>query len=394
MKYIIVVPDGMADLPLAELDGQTPMQAAKTPNFDALAADALVGSVLTVPPGMYPGSDVANMALFGYDPRKYYTGRGPIEAVAMGIPLNPRDVAYRCSLVTTDGTTLIDYSSGHITTDESRPMIELIDQKLGGRQFNFYPGVGYRHIMVWRDGKVESKTIPPHDIGGQPLNGHWPDGDGAETLRQLMYDSLELLDNHPINQRRRADGHAPGNMIWLWGQGYAPNIPNFLLTRGVAGAVITAVDVVRGLGRAAGMQVIDVPGATGYIDTDYEAKARYALDALDRLDLVYIHIESPDESGHEGNLDHKLRSIEDTDKKVVGTLRAGMGRRGDYRMLIVPDHKTPIFLKTHEEGPVPFLLYDSTTPNRKSHFPFDERAVVEATTQIDDGTQLMTMLLK
>jgi len=392
LKYIMLVPDGMADLPMAELDGQTPMQAARTPNFDALAEVSLVGSVLTVPQGMYPGSDVANMDLLGYDPRRYYTGRGPIEAVAMGVPLDEGDAAYRCSLVYSDGTTLLDYSSGHITTEEAKPLIELIDKKLGGGRRKFYPGVQYRHIMAERGGPVDLKTIPPHDFSGQPLDGHWPEGDRAESLKHLMFDSLEILDDHPINQKRREEGKAPGNMIWLWGQGYAPKLPNFLQTFGKRGGVITAVDVVRGLGRATGLEIIDVPGATGYIDTDYIAKANYALAALNTLDFVYLHVESPDESGHEGNLDHKLRSIEDIDKKVVGTLREGMAKRADYRLLIVPDHKTPIALKTHEEGPVPFLLYDSAKPHTASHFPFDERAVQEATTQIEDGTRLIRML--
>ena len=341
MKYIMLVPDGMADLPMAELDGQTPMQAARTPNFDALAEQSLVGAVLTVPPGMYPGSDVANMSLLGYDPRKYYTGRGPIEAVAMGVPLDTGDVAYRCSLVSSDGETMLDYSSGHISTEESRPLIELIDKKLGGSKLNFYPGVQYRHIMAWRGGAVEVKTTPPHDIAGQPLAPYWPEGDGADKLKRWMYDSLEILDDHPINRQRREEGKMPGNMIWLWGQGYAPSLPNFLNTFGKTGAIITAVDVVRGLGRATGLDIINVPGATGYIDTDYAAKARYALAALDTHDFVYVHVESPDESGHEGNLEHKLRSIEDIDNKVVGTLREGMAKRGDYRLLIVPDHKTP-----------------------------------------------------
>lgn len=392
MKYIMLVPDGMADLPLAELDGQTPMQAARTPNFDALAEQSLVGGVLTVPPGMYPGSDVANMELLGYDPQKYYTGRGPIEAVAMGVPLEARDAAYRCSLVASDGTTMLDYSSGHITTEESRPLIELIGQKLGGRGLTFYPGVGYRHILAWQGGPVEVKTTPPHDIQGQPLAPYWPEGDRAERLQQMMYDSLEILDNHPINHTRREEGKAPGNMIWLWGQGYAPALPNFLQTYGKRGAVITAVDVVRGLGRATGMTIVNVPGATGYIDTDYGAKAQYALNALDTHDFVYVHVESPDESGHEGNIEHKLRSIEDTDRKLLGPLRDGMTKRDDYRLLIVPDHKTPIALRTHEEGPVPFLLYDSAKPHTASHFPFDERAVTEATTQVEDGTRLIRML--
>ncbi len=392
MKYIMLIPDGMADLPMAELDGQTPMMAARTPNFDALAEISLVGSVLTVPPGMYPGSDVANMDLLGYDPRKYYTGRGPIEALAMGVPMDAGDVAYRCSLVSSDGTVLWDNSAGHISTEEARPLIELIEQKLGTDKRRFYPGVQYRHIMAEKGGSIDLQTIPPHDFVGQPLAGHWPEGAGAERLKQLMYDSLEILDSHPVNIKRREEGKEPGNMIWLWGQGYAPSLPNFLQTYGKVGGVISAVDVVRGLGRATGLKVIDVPGATGYIDTDYTAKANYALAALDTLDFVYIHVEAPDESGHEGNLDHKLQAIEDIDKKLLATLRQGMAKRDKYRLLIVPDHKTPISLRTHEEGPVPFLLYDSEKPHTASHFPFDERAVDEAKTQIDDGTRLIRML--
>jgi len=392
MKYIMLVPDGMADLPMAELDGQTPMMAARTPNFDALAEVSLVGSVLTVPPGMYPGSDVANMDLLGYDPRRYYTGRGPIEALAMGVPMDTGDVAYRCSLVSSDGTNLLDNSAGHITTEEARPLIELLDQKLGSDKRRFYTGVQYRHIMAEKGGSVDLQTIPPHDFVGQPLAGHWPEGAGAERLKQLMYDSLELLDAHPINIKRLEEGKNPGNMIWLWGQGYAPHLPNFLQTFGKVGGVISAVDVVRGLGRATGLKIIDVPGATGYIDTDYTAKANYALAALDTLDFIYVHVEAPDESGHEGNLDHKLQAIEDIDKKLLGVLRQGMAKRDNYRLVIVPDHKTPISLRTHEEGPVPFLLYDSEKPHTASHFPFDERAVVEAKTQIEDGTRLIRLL--
>jgi 2,3-bisphosphoglycerate-independent phosphoglycerate mutase len=392
MKYIMLVPDGMADLPLAELDGQTPMQAARTPNFDALAEKSLVGSVLTAPDGVYPGSDIANMTLLGYDPRKYHTGRGPIEAVAMGVPLDAGDVAYRASLVHSDGVTMFDHSSGHITTAEATTLIELIDQKLGGGKRKFYPGVQYRHIMAEQGGSVDVQTLPPHTFLGQPLAGHWPEGAGADRLKQLMFDSLEILDDHPINIKRREEGKAPGNMLWLWGQGYALSLPNFLQTFGKLGGVITAVDVVRGLGRASGLRVIDVPGATGYIDTDYVAKANYALKALETLDFIYIHVESPDESGHEGNLDHKMQAIEDIDKKLLGTLREGMAGRDQYRLLIVPDHKTPIALRDHDQGPVPFLLYDSAKPHTASHFPFDERAVNEATTQVEDGTRLIRML--
>ena len=392
MKYIMLVPDGMADLPMEELDGQTPMMVAKTPNFDALAEISLVGSVLTVPPGMYPGSDVANMDLLGYDPRRYYTGRGPIEALAMGVPMDSGDVAYRCSLVSSDGTTLFDNSAGHISTDEARPLIELLDLKLGSDKRKFFPGVQYRHIMAEKGGSIDLQTIPPHDFVGQPLADHWPEGSGAERLKQLMYDTLELLDGHPINIKRREEGKEPGNMVWLWGQGFAPSLPNFLQTYGKVGGVISAVDVMRGLGRATGLKIIDVPGATGYIDTDYTAKASYALAALDTLDFVYIHVEAPDESGHEGNLDHKIQAIEDIDKKLLGTLRQGMAKRDNYRLVIVPDHKTPISLRTHEEGMVPFLLYDSEKPHTASHFPFDERAVTEAKTQIEDGTRLIRLL--
>ena len=394
MKYILLVPDGMADLPLDELDGKTPWQAARTPNWDKLAETGLVGSVLTVPEGMYPGSDACNMTIMGYDPaRKYYTGRGPIEAVAMGVPLDAKDAAYRCSLVTCDGTTMLDYSSGHIATEESAELIALVQQKLGSSRMKFYPGVSYRHIMAWRDGSVDVKTTPPHDITNKPIKEYLPEGDGEDTLRQLMFDSLEILDNHPINRRRKAEGHNPGNMIWLWGQGYAPNLPGFFREYQKSGAVITAVDVVRGLGRAVGLDIINVPGATGYIDTDYSAKARYAVNALKSgKDFVYVHVESPDESGHEGNIDHKIGSIEDIDRLVVGPMVEALKKVDDIRMLIVPDHATPIALRTHKEGPVPFLLFDSTKPLRDSNVPFDERAIDEAKTQVEDGTDLIRML--
>ena len=393
MKYILLVPDGMADLPIADLDDRTPWQAAKTPNFDKLAKEALVGSALTVPVGMYPGSDACNMTIMGYDPKQYYTGRGPIEAVAMGVPLDDNDAAYRCSLVTCDGTTMLDYSSGHIPTEDSKVLIQLIDSKLGRSRLKFYPGVSYRHIMAWRDGAIDVKTTPPHDITDMPIADFLPQGDQDDYLSQLMFDSLELLDNHPINRRRRDEGKNPGNMIWLWGQGRTPNLPSFFRTFGKKGAVITAVDVVRGLGRAVGLKIINVPGATGYIDTDYRAKAAYAIDALrSGLDFVYVHVESPDESGHEGNIDHKIGAIQDIDSMMVGPMIEAMKKIDDVRILIIPDHATPIALRTHKEGPVPFLLYDSTKPNRQSHTPFDERAIEEARTQIEDGTELMRML--
>jgi 2,3-bisphosphoglycerate-independent phosphoglycerate mutase len=395
LKYILLVPDGAADDPIPDLDGRTPMQAARTPNLDKLANKGKVGSVLTVPDGMYPGSDVANMSLLGYPPAKHYTGRGPIEAAAMQVPLDDKDVAYRCSLVSTDGETLIDYSAGHVTTEEARVLMELVQQKFGSRRFTFFPGVQYRHILRWTDGELNVKTTPPHDIQGKPLQTYLPQGDGEETLRSLIFDSLELLDGHDINRRRRDEGKNPANTLWPWGQGRPTVLPSFFKTRGLSGAVITAVDLLRGLGRCAGMKIVDVPGATGYIDTNYRGKADYTLNTLDSgIDFLFLHIESPDESGHEGNLDHKLRSIEDIDRLVVGPLLDGFKERGEpFRLMVVPDHATPIALKTHRSGPVPFLLYDSQDEQRSS-LPYDERALDETRLIVEEGHRLIELLLK
>lgn len=396
MKYVFLVPDGAADDPLPELDGKTPLEAARTPNFDELARRGRVGSVLTVPAGMYPGSDVANMALLGYDPAKYYTGRGPIEAAALEVPLGPRDVACRCSLVSTDGETMLDYSSGHVTTEEARVLMALIQEKLGSRRFTFFPGVQYRHILRWTDGSLDIKTTPPHDIQGKPLAPYLPVGDGEDSLRGLIFDSLELLDGHEVNRRRRDEGKPAANTCWPWGQGLPTVLPSFFSERGLTGAIITAVDLIRGLGRCASMRIVDVPGATGYIDTNYRGKAEYGLNALFEggADFLFLHVESPDESGHEGNLDHKLRSIEDIDKLVVGPLLDGFARRkGEpFRILVAPDHATPIALRTHRSGPVPFLLYDSQNEG-SSTLPFDERALEETRLIVEEGHRLIELLL-
>jgi 2,3-bisphosphoglycerate-independent phosphoglycerate mutase len=393
MKYVLLVPDGAADDPLAELDGRTPMEAARTPNLDALAQKGRVGRVLTVPNGMYPGSDVANMAILGYDPAKYYTGRGPIEAAALGVPLAPRDVAFRCSLVTTDGATLTDNSAGHIETDDARVLMELVQEKFGSRRFAFFTGVQYRHILRWTDGELNVRTVAPHDIIGKPLAEYLPVGDGEDALRSLIFDSLDLLDGHPINRRRRDEGKNPANTLWPWGQGRATVLPDFFRERGRTGAIITAVDVIRGLGRCANLKIVDVPGATGYIDTNYKGKAEYGLHALDGgADFLYLHVESPDESGHEGNLDHKIRSIEDIDRYVVGTLLDGFAQRKQpFRLLVVPDHATPIALRTHREGPVPFLLYDSANETT-GRLPYDERALHDTRLIVEEGHRLINLL--
>ena len=395
MKYVLLVPDGAADDPIAELDHQTPLQAARTPNLDALAKKGRVGSVLTVPKGMYPGSDVANMSLLGYEPAKYYTGRGPLEAAALDVPLGSGDVALRCSLVSTDGETLLDYSSGHVSTEEARPLIELCQEKLGSRRFAFFPGVQYRHILRWTNGSLDIKTIPPHDFAGQTLGPYLPEGDGDALLRSLIFDSLELLDNHPVNRRRRSEGLPPANTLWPWGQGLETVLPPFATVRKLSGAVITAVDLLRGLGKCARMKIVDVPGATGYIDTNYRGKADYTLQTLrNGTDFVFLHIEAPDESGHEGNLDHKMQAIEDIDRLVVGPLVDELSKEKEpFRLLVVPDHATPVALKTHREGPVPFLLYDSSKEERGT-LPYDERALTETSLVVDEGHRLIDLLLK
>ena len=391
VKYILLIPDGMADRPLDELDGKTPMQVARKPNMDHLAANGKVGAVHTIPQGMAPGSDVAAMSLLGYDPRTYYTGRGPIEAASMEIPLERKDVAFRCNLVSSDGETMIDYSAGHVSTEEARELMTFVNEKLGTRKISFYPGVSYRHIMVWRDGSPDVNTTPPHNIMGEPIEDHLPQGDGEQTLRGLIYDSIDLLDNHPINRRRRDAGKNPANMIWPWGQGRTLDLPSFATKTGLTGAVVAAVDLVKGLGRAAGLKVVDVPGATGYLDTNFEGKARYALDALHERDFALVHIEAPDEAGHIGNIDAKIEAIENVDKKVLGTLLEGLKEVERFRILVAPDHVTPISIRTHAEDPVPFVLFSSFEP-AGSNLPFDERAVQETKLRVEEGFRLIDLL--
>ncbi|CUU38743.1 MAG: cofactor-independent phosphoglycerate mutase [Fimbriimonadales bacterium] len=395
MKWVMIVPDGMADWALPELDGQTPLMKARTPAMDRLAREAILGKVLTVPEGMYPGSDVANMALLGYDPRQHYTGRGPIEAAAMGVELEPTDVAFRCSLISTDGERLLDYSGGNISTEEAHTLIQLLQEKLGTSKITFFPGVGYRHVMRWRGGPVEAVCVPPHEIVGSYLRDYYPQGDGEQTLIQLMEDSYEILSAHPINRRREDEGKLPANMIWLWGQGRAPKLEPFSLKWGKTGAVIAAVDVIRGLGRLAGLETPTVPGATGYIDTNYAGKGEYALRMLEKHDFVYVHIEAPDEAGHHGDVEAKIWAIEQIDKHIVAQIAEGLfARKEPFRMLIVPDHFTPVAKRTHAEGFVPFLLYDSRQPH-PSRFLYDELILEEPNLPtIEEGYRLIETLLE
>jgi 2,3-bisphosphoglycerate-independent phosphoglycerate mutase len=395
MKYVVVIPDGASDHPLEELDGRTPLQVARTPNLDTLAERGVVGVAHTIPEGMPPGSDIGNLSVFGYDPAKHYTGRGPIEAASMGVPLNERDVVYRCNLVSSDGERLLDYSAGHIGTEDARALIEHLASRLGARRFTFYPGISYRHLMVWRDGKADLRCVPPHDIMGQPIKENLPVGSGDEVLSSIIWDSLEILDQHEINRRRRSEGLSPANMIWLWGQGLPPRLPSFALLHGVVGAIIAAVDLVRGIGKLAGLQVIDVPGATGYLDTNYRGKGEAALAALQTLDLAIVHIEAPDEAGHKGDIDAKIDAIQKIDDLVIGTLLEGLEPlEGGFRMLVMPDHPTPVLLRTHTSEPVPFLLYDSTSPRSGPALPFDERALEESKLRVEEGHRVISLLLR
>lgn len=391
MKYVLIVPDGAADDPLPELDGRSPLEAARTPFLDDLARRGVVGLVDVTPEGMYPGSDAANMSLLGYDPLQYYTGRGPVEAASLRIPMDPRDVAFRCSLISSDGENLLDYSAGHITTQEAVPLIELASRKLCGRALRLFPGVSYRHILLWIDGSVELVCHAPHENMGKPLEEILPVGEGETMLRQLIWDSYELLDSQPFNRRRRDEGKPPANMLWPWGQGRAPRMPLFLERHGRTGAVIAAVDVVKGLGRLTGLEVVDVPGATGYFDTNYEGKGRAALDALDRHDFVWVHVEAPDEAGHAGDIDEKIKAIEAIDERVVGTLLHGLKRLDDFRMLVVPDHATPVGTRGHRAGPMPYLVFDSRT-DRGNKVPYDERALHERVPHIEEGYRLIDEL--
>ncbi len=407
MKYIILLGDGMADRPNVELGGKTCLQAAKTPNLDRLATAGKIGMVHTVPEGYPPGSDVANLTVMGYDPRKYYTGRSPLEAASIGVDLRPDDVAFRCNLVTlriTGGKETMwgkarnaimeDFSAGHITTQEARLLIEEIDRKLGTDRIRFYPGVSYRHLMVWKGGKDRLECTPPHDIQDKDIRDYLPRGDGDETINALMVESLDVLAGHSVNRTRIENGKRPANSIWLWGQGKRPSMPTFREKYGIEGAMISAVDLTKGIGIYAGFEVVNVPGATGWLDTNYVGKAEHALWALKTKDFVYVHVEAPDEAGHSGDLKNKIKAIEDFDEFIVGNIIHGMKQFDEYRIMVLPDHPTPIEIRTHSNEPVPFIIYDNTRERNGEPVSYDER-IGERKDALDfkEGYQLMDYFL-
>ena len=378
MKYVVLIGDGMADRPLKSLGYKTCLQIAKTPNMDWLASNGQPGRVTTIPDGCEPGSDVANLSILGYDPLKYYSGRAPIEAEYRGIKLGSRDIAFRCNLVTlgnpgSKAETMKDFSAGHITTKEAGAVIKEISRELNSKEIAFYPGISYRHLMIWKNGKEKMQCTPPHDITGKKTAGYVPKGKGADVLLSLMERSRELLGKNPVNRKRIAKGLDPANSIWLWGQGRRLSVPTFRKKYGIEGALISAVDLTKGLGICSGFDVINVKGATGYIDTNYIGKANAALRALNKCDFVYVHVEAPDEAGHNGSVKDKIKAIEDFDRKVVGTIMKGMKKFGDYRILLLPDHATPIRLMTHTSEPVPFVIYGSDRQSKGSVFrPYNE----------------------
>ena len=408
MKYAIVIPDGCADEPQGALGGKTPLQAARTPNMDRLAQMGIVGRSNNVPASLTPASDVATLSLFGYDPLAVYTGRAPLETAAMGIRLGSDDWAIRCNLVTVESGAMRDFTAGHITSADGKELIAAMQKGLGGPvevgeppalvgRLEFHPGVSYRNILVCRDADPtlftgETKTQPPHDIPDQPVGDHLPSGPGGWLLQSLMLRSRDLFHDHPVNHARRAAGKRPATQVWLWGQGRAPRLRPFAEVYGKRGAIVSAVDLVRGVGVLLGWTRIDVPGATGYLDTDYAAKGKYGVDALREHDLVCIHVEAPDEASHEGRADAKVKALEEIDLHVVGPLLEALPKFGEWRMLVSPDHRTPLRTRAHAHGAVPFVLAGSGIA-AKGQPSYDEVVADTSDLAFERGHELMKRFL-
>jgi 2,3-bisphosphoglycerate-independent phosphoglycerate mutase len=416
MKYAIVIPDGCADEPQQSLGGKTPLQAAHKPHMDRLAQMGVVGRTNNVPAALTPASDVATLSLFGYDPLEVYTGRAPLETAAMGIPLGPNDWAIRCNLVTVEHGEMRDFTAGHISNAEGRTLIESIQQALGHQspererlgqqspererrvgQLEFHPGVSYRNILAYRSAgpapfSTETRTQPPHDIPDRPIADHLPQGPGSEILRELMERSRAILAEHPVNQARRSAGKRPATQIWLWGQGRAPRLRPFAELYGKRGAIISGVDLVRGVGILLGWSRIDVPGVTDYLDNDYAAQGRAAIAALATHDLVCAHVEAPDEASHEGKADAKVKALEEIDRHIVGPLLEAMPALGDWRILVSPDHRTPLRTRAHAHGAVPFVIAGTGITPRGQR-SYDEAVADASELAFHKGYELMRFFL-
>lgn len=402
MKYMVLLCDGMADTPNPALGGKTPMMCADKPNIDALAANAVVGKCRTVADGLKPGSDVANLSVLGYDPTVSYTGRSPLEAASIGIDLKDTDVTLRCNLVTLsdepeyENRRMVDYCAGDISTEEAREIIKTVEQKLGNDIYRFYAGVSYRHCLVVSNGTTDlGDMTPPHDISGRVIGEYLSKSENAKPLLDLMKRSCEILKNHPINLARRAKGLHEANAIWLWGEGTRPVVENFEKKNGVRGCIVSAVDLLKGIAKCAGMNASQVDGATGYIDTNFAGKAAAGIEAFKNgCDLVYLHFEAPDECGHRGEAQNKVKAIELIDSHALAPMLEYLrGCGDDYRILVMPDHPTPLETKTHSREPVPFLIYDSRR-DEKGVSCFTEQSVADTGIFIEHGPDIMNMLLE
>ncbi|MBN2041847.1 MAG: cofactor-independent phosphoglycerate mutase [Spirochaetes bacterium] len=360
-RIVILIGDGMADYPVDELEGKTPLETANTPNMDRIAAEGILGLTRTVPEGMHPGSDVANLSAFGYDPELYYTGRAPLEALNMDVELGPDDVAFRCNLVTIENNIMEDFSADHIDTAFTEIVIKELQKSLSSVDIELYPGVSYRNLLVWRNYPFTSiaKTTPPHDIQSQNIKEYLPAGEGADELIRLMKESQFIISKSDIIKNKTSEFKGKPQSIWLWGAGKRPAVDTLQERFGLYGYTISAVDLIHGIGKAAGLTPLPVEGATGYIDTNYYGKAEALLKGIKDANFVFLHVEAPDESGHEGRIDYKIKSIEDFDSKVVGPVLEGLREYEDYSVLVMPDHPTPVKLRTHTSDPVPFCIYSN-----------------------------------
>lgn len=398
MKYVVVLADGMADLPIDELGGKTPLEFAATPCMDALASGGIMGMAKTVPGSMKPGSDVANLAVMGYNPISCYSGRSPLEALSVGVSMKDTDVVFRCNIVTLsedepyEEKTILDHSSGEISTQDADILMDAVREAFQNETFKFYTGTSYRHITVWDKGEILDLE-PPHDHLGQVIGQYLPEN---PSFREMMEKSFDVLNNHPLNIKRAAEGKNKANSLWFWGAGTKPSLQNFHEKTGLNGTMISAVDLLKGIAVGADMQVVEVEGATGSLDTNYLGKAQAAVNALlqDKQDFVYIHVEAPDEMGHQGNLHHKVQSIEEIDKNVIAVVKKALDDANEaYRILVLPDHPTPICKRTHTADPVPYVLYDSTDL-KNNCATFCERNAEKTGIYLQDGYRLMEMLIK
>lgn len=399
MKYIVVLGDGMADEPVSEIGGMTPLEYAKTPAMDSIAPKSEIGLAHTIPDGMKPGSDTANLAVLGYDPEKYYTGRSPLEALSIGVPLKDTDIAMRCNIVTLSDDslpysekTIIDHSSSEISTEDAAVLMEAIQKELNNDTYKFYAGTSYRHLTIWDKGEITELT-PPHDVLGRVVGEYLPQD---QYLRKMMEKSYDILNNHPLNIERAKKGLNKANSIWFWGAGTRPALDSFEGKYGKKGAMISAVDLLKGIAEGTGMHNIDVPGANGTLETNWEGKAEAAVKALleDNYDFVYIHMEAPDEMGHQGSLERKIKAIEYLDSRVLARLIEKMDASGeDYRVLVMPDHPTPVSCRTHTSDPVPYMLYDSTI-NKSATWLYNEKDAAKSGNVVEKGYTLMGRLLK